>query len=61
MTCNTLLICTILFGLSELYKIISFKDLVEKIIEAIVAENSFFFALFIDFDLNYLKDIFLMI
>ena len=36
---HKLFICTILFGLSESYKITLFKYLVGKIIEAKVAEN----------------------
>ena len=40
MSCNTF-ICTILFGLLDSSKIILFKDIVEKIIEAKVAENGF--------------------
>ena len=39
-------ICTILFDLIESPKIILFKDLADKIIEAEVAENVFFFMLF---------------
>ena len=46
MSCNTF-ICTILFNLSELSKITLFKDLVEKIIEAKVAENGFFLHFFV--------------
>ena len=54
MTCSPF-ICTIVFGLSLSSKMILFKDLVGKIIEAKVAENGFCFALFCDFDLNYFK------
>ena len=55
MACN-LFICTIIFNLLESTKITLFKDLLEKQIEAKVAENGFFFALFRDFELNYLQD-----
>ena len=48
MSCNTF-ICTILFGLLESSKITVFKGLVKKIIEAIVAENSFFLLFFVIF------------
>ena len=54
MTCNPF-ICTILFGLSELSKITLFKDLVGKIIEAKVAENGYFFALFPDSIIFWIK------
>ena len=54
MWCNTF-ICTILFCLLESSKIIIFKDLIEKIIEAKVAENGFFFLFFRDFDFNYYR------
>ena len=49
-------ICIILFGLLELFKIILFKDLVGKKIEAKVAGKCFFLTLFCDFELNYLMD-----
>ena len=49
MACSTF-ICTILFGLLESSKLILFKDLVVKIIEAKVAENGFF--LFFSVTLN---------
>ena len=55
MACNTF-ICTILFGLLESPKITLFKDLVGKIIEDKCAENGYFFALFRDFELNYIRD-----
>ena len=48
--CNPF-ICTILFGILESSEIILFKDLVGKIIR-----GKLFFALFRDFELNYLQD-----
>ena len=43
-------------NLSESYWIALFKDFDENIFEGKVAENYFFFTLFIDFKLNYLRD-----
>ena len=54
MACNAF-ICTILFGLLESSKIALFKDLVRKIIEAKVSKMAFF-ALYRDFELNYLQN-----
>ena len=56
MACN-IYICTILCGLLESTKISLFKDLLEKIFEAQVAENGFFFAVIRHFELNYLQNI----
>ena len=55
MTCNKL-VCRVLFGLLESSKITLFKDLIGKIIAGKVPANGFFFALFRDFELNYLYD-----
>ena len=53
-TCNAL-ICTILFGLTELYKITLFKVFILEIIKFKVAEIALF-CFFHDFELNYLRD-----